>query len=129
MTCRAPKRPPFVEENTPGPDRKQPERRKNRYRYWSGARNEIDDARTGALRQSPGWCLHEQGDQRATERAQTALRDIAVRRWDSAIGETVACCEMPVKPMLRLEFHRFRQCFASCASRTSPSSTRLRSSS
>ncbi len=31
--------------------------------------------------------LHEQGDQRASKRAQTALRDIAVRRWDSAMSQ------------------------------------------
>ena len=29
--------------------------------------------------------LLEQGDQGASKRAQTALRDIAVRRWDSAV--------------------------------------------
>ena len=34
---------------------------------------------------APAWRLHEQGEQRASKRAQTALRDIAVRRWDSAM--------------------------------------------
>src|SRR5262249_50557498 len=34
--------------------------------------------------------LHEQGKQRASKRAQTTLRDMAVRRWDSAKASTVA---------------------------------------
>ena len=49
----------------------------------------------------------QQGEERASKRAQTALRDIAVRRWDSAMGETVSCAEIAVKPMLGLEFSSF----------------------
>ena len=43
------------------------------------------DAGAGAFGRSTSRRLHKQGDQRASKRAQTALRDIAVRRWDSAM--------------------------------------------
>src|SRR5262249_6370515 len=80
--------PRLLEENAPGPDRQQRERREDDYGKRSRARNEIDDTsvRTGSVeRASRRAALHEQGEQRASKRAQTTLRGMAVRRWDSAM--------------------------------------------
>src|SRR5947208_15859296 len=49
---------------------------------------------------------------------KTALRETAVRRWDSANAELYHVAKTAVKPMLRLEFSRFPPCSASCASNT-----------
>ena len=64
-----------------------------------------------ALGHSAALRLLEQGEQGASKRAQTALRQIAVRRWDSAAEvctrlkrRTVSRCKRAVKPMLGLEF-------------------------
>jgi hypothetical protein len=46
--------------------------------------NAPDDARTRAFERNPARRLLEQGEREASKRAQTALRDIAMRRWDSA---------------------------------------------
>src|SRR5882762_1641005 len=45
-----------------------------------------DDARARAFGCNPTGRLRKQGEGEASKRAQTALRDIAVRRWDSAIA-------------------------------------------
>ena len=53
-------------------------------------REEVENLRTRAPRYSAVLTLKLQGKERASKRAQTALRNIAVRRWDSAISLTVS---------------------------------------
>ena len=53
-------------------------------------REQVENLRAGAPRNRAVLPLKRQGKERASKRAQTALRDIAVRRWDSAIPPTVS---------------------------------------
>src|SRR6185312_537448 len=99
LTRRTPKRPPLIKENAPRPDRQDRKRGENAYRKRGRSRQETDDAGAGAFRYSSGRRLHEQGDQRASERAQTALRDIS----SAPLGQRdVPNCSTGVKQLSNL---------------------------
>ena len=49
-------------------------------------REQVENLRAGAPRNRAVLPLKRQGKERASKRAQTALRDQLVRRWDSATG-------------------------------------------
>src|SRR5262249_44193029 len=111
LPLRAIEHPQLVENDSPRDDRDHPEQEQHDQRNWCGASKNADDRRAGTFGRNSALRLQEQGDERASKRAQTALRDVAgaplgQRRRDSPglRRRTVSCCEIAVKPMLRLEF-------------------------
>src|SRR5450631_4900355 len=99
LSRRAPERPRLMKDDAPGYDREDGQDEKNDLGNGAGAgeQAEHNGARAFGYR-SPLRLLQQQGEPRVSKRAQTTLRDRAVRRWDSAIGKSVSRRKMAVKP-------------------------------
>src|SRR5205823_2463405 len=79
---RAAEHPLLVKNDGPGNDREEREEQKNYLGGCARPRQQPDDA--GSVGRGLSLGLQQQGKVHRSKRAQTGLRNIAVRRWDSA---------------------------------------------
>ncbi len=86
LTLRPPKGPQFVEDDSQRDGRTECQYQEDGLGDDAGLGDATDDRDVRAVGRRSAWRLLKQGEQRASKRAQTTLRDVSVRRWDSAIG-------------------------------------------
>src|SRR5438552_9188406 len=87
--CRAAEHPLLVNNDAPGNNREQREEQKNYLCGRARPCQQPDDA-GGIVGRGVSLGLQEQGKGHPSKRAQPGLRNIAVRRWDSAMVHTIA---------------------------------------
>ena len=85
LTPRPPKRPDLIENHAPRGNREKSENEQDDSGDVAGVGEQVENLRAGPPRYSTVLTLKLQGKERASKRAQAALRDITVRRWDSAL--------------------------------------------
>jgi hypothetical protein len=87
LTLGAAERPELIKNDAPGNDRQKTEAGERKLRNECEMSDSGDDPRTRAIEHSPTRRLLKQGEGETSKRAQTALRDNGMRRWDSATAK------------------------------------------